>query len=67
VRGKVEDCIIKYHIYRLTEEGAATETMNHDSGELSVASHWLLPTQEFHNMWENLYYDCDIKNNVSKS
>lgn len=39
--------------------------MQCDSGELPVASHWLLPTQEFHYMWENLYYDCDIKNNVS--
>lgn len=63
---KIEDATIKYYIYRLTQEGAATETMKCDSDELSVASHWLLPAQEFHYKWENLYYDCDIKNNVSK-
>ncbi|XP_020282189.1 pachytene checkpoint protein 2 homolog [Pseudomyrmex gracilis] len=61
---KVEGSTIKYYIYRLTEEGAATETIQSDSDELSVASHWLLPAQEFHYMWENLYYDCDIKNNL---
>ncbi|XP_050462049.1 pachytene checkpoint protein 2 homolog isoform X3 [Cataglyphis hispanica] len=61
---KIEGAIVKYYIYRLTQEGAATETMNCDSDELPVASHWLLPTQEFHYMWESLYYDCDIKNNV---
>lgn len=49
---------------RLTQEGAATETMKCDSDELSVASHWLLPTLEFHTLWENLYFDCDIKNSL---
>lgn len=63
---KIEGAIVKYYIYRLTQEGAATETMNCDSDELPVASHWLLPAQEFHYMWESLYYDCDIKNNVGK-
>lgn len=61
---KIQGAIIKYYIYRLTQEGAATETVKCDSDELSVASHWLLPAQEFHYMWENLYYDCDIKNNL---
>lgn len=62
---KIHGAVIKYYVYRLTQEDAAIETMKCDSDELPVASHWVLPTQEFHNMWENLYYDCDIKNNVS--
>ncbi|KYN03002.1 PREDICTED: pachytene checkpoint protein 2 homolog [Cyphomyrmex costatus] len=61
---KIQGAIIKYYIYRLTQEDAAIETMQCDSDELPVASHWLLPAQEFHYMWENLYYDCDIKNNL---
>ncbi|KAL6254589.1 hypothetical protein P5V15_014641 [Pogonomyrmex californicus] len=61
---KIQGATIKYYIYRLTEDGAAMETMKCDSDELPVASHWLLPAQEFHYMWENLYYDCDIKNNL---
>ncbi|EZA57516.1 hypothetical protein DMN91_002709 [Ooceraea biroi] len=56
--------IVKYYIYRLTQEGAATEIMKSDSDELSVASHWLLPTQEFHNLWDNLYYDGDVKDKL---
>ncbi|XP_019886529.1 pachytene checkpoint protein 2 homolog isoform X2 [Ooceraea biroi] len=58
--------IVKYYIYRLTQEGAATEIMKSDSDELSVASHWLLPTQEFHNLWDNLYYDGDVKDKSGK-
>ncbi|XP_072749912.1 pachytene checkpoint protein 2 homolog isoform X1 [Anoplolepis gracilipes] len=61
---KAEGAIFRYYIYRLVQEGAATETMRCDSDELPVASHWLLPAQDFHYMWENLYYDCDIKNNL---
>lgn len=45
---------------------AATETLQSDSEELSVASHWVLPSQEFHHIWQNLFYDNDIKNDVSK-
>ncbi|XP_011703481.1 PREDICTED: pachytene checkpoint protein 2 homolog [Wasmannia auropunctata] len=61
---KIKGTTIKYYVYRLTQEDAAIETMKCDSDELPVASHWLLPAQEFHCMWENLYYDCDIKNNL---
>ncbi|XP_012535546.2 pachytene checkpoint protein 2 homolog [Monomorium pharaonis] len=61
---KIHGATIRYYIYRLTQEDAAIETMKCDSDELPVAAHWLLPAQEFHYMWENLYYDCDIKNNL---
>lgn len=63
---KLKEVIFKYYIYRLVYEDGATETMQSDSDELPVMSHWILPAKEFHYMWENLYYDCDIKNNVSK-
>ncbi|XP_071576740.1 pachytene checkpoint protein 2 homolog [Temnothorax longispinosus] len=61
---KIHGATIKYYVYRLTQEDAAIETITCDSDELPVACHWLLPAQEFHYMWENLYYDCDIKNNL---
>ncbi|XP_067204728.1 pachytene checkpoint protein 2 homolog isoform X3 [Linepithema humile] len=61
---KVEGLIFKYYIYRLVYEDGATETMHSDSDELPVMSHWMLPAKEFHYMWENLYYDCNIKNNL---
>jgi len=63
---KFQEVTIKYYVYTLTLEDGATETMQRESDEFPVATHWLLPVKEFHYMWENLYYDCDIKNNVSK-
>lgn len=40
--------------------------MKSDCDELPVMSHWVLPAKEFHYMWDNLYYDGLIKNDVSK-
>jgi len=57
---------MKYYVYTLTLEDGATETIQRESDEFPIATHWLLPVKEFHHIWENLYYDCDIKNNVSK-
>ncbi|XP_032666799.1 pachytene checkpoint protein 2 homolog isoform X2 [Odontomachus brunneus] len=54
----------KFYVYSLTQEMAATETLQNDSEEFSVASHWVLPSQEFHHIWQNLFYDNDIKNDL---
>jgi hypothetical protein len=57
---------IQYHVYRLNTEGEQTEVMDSGDGEaeLSAASHWLLPSADFHGLWENLIYDTAIKENV---
>lgn len=57
---------MRFFVYRLTEEGAATETMQNDSEELAVSSHWILPCKDFYGLWENLCYDSDIKEKVKK-
>lgn len=62
----VQKTEFKFLVYSLTQETAATETLQSDSEELSVASHWILPSQEFDHIWQHLYYDDNIKNNVSK-
>ncbi|XP_015113222.1 pachytene checkpoint protein 2 homolog [Diachasma alloeum] len=55
---------LRYFIYRLALEEAATETMQTDSEELPVASHWILPAKEFNGLWENLCYTSNIKENL---
>lgn len=62
----IQEAVFKFYVYSLTQEMAATETLQSDSEEFSVASHWVLPSQEFHHIWQNLFYDNDIKNDVSK-
>lgn len=54
----------KIHIYRLNEEEAATESMTKDGEEISAATHWILPSAEFYDLWENLFYESGVKENV---
>ncbi|XP_015517357.1 pachytene checkpoint protein 2 homolog isoform X1 [Neodiprion pinetum] len=55
------------HVYRLQEEEPAMETIcdgDNNSDELPVATHWVLPSLDFKGLWESLYYDSDIKENL---
>ena len=61
---KVQGATFKFHVYRLTQEDAATETMQNDSEDLPVSSHWILPAKEFHYLWESLYFDSHIKEDL---
>ncbi|XP_076630485.1 pachytene checkpoint 2 protein [Colletes latitarsis] len=61
---KVQEAILRFHVYKLTEEDAATEVIENDSENLPVSSHWILPTREFHHLWENLYFDSNIKEDL---
>lgn len=62
---KLHSSHLKVYIYRLTDESAATETIRSESDEMAAASHWILPSAEFHGLWENLIYESDIKEHVS--
>ncbi|KAJ8680318.1 hypothetical protein QAD02_016105 [Eretmocerus hayati] len=55
---------IKLHIYRMNQEEAAVETMHKDGEEISAAAHWILPSEEFFGLWENLFYDSGVKENL---
>jgi hypothetical protein len=37
--------------------------MKVDGEELPTASHWIIPSAEFHGLWENLIYDSTMKEN----
>jgi hypothetical protein len=58
----------QYYVYRLDLEGQQVEVMEGSDGvddEISAASHWILPSVDFHGLWENLIYDPAIKENVN--
>ncbi|KAH0566948.1 pachytene checkpoint protein 2 homolog [Cotesia glomerata] len=63
---KIDYSSMRFFVYRLTEEDSATETMQNDSEELAVSSHWILPCRDFYGLWENLCYDSDIKEKLLK-
>lgn len=61
---KVQGANLKFHVYRLSIESAATETMDNDGEDLPVSSHWILPVKEFHYLWESLYFDSNVKEDL---
>ena len=46
-------------MYQLHDDGPGTEEL--DDEELAAANHWLLPSTDFHGMWDSLVFD-GIKN-----
>ena len=61
---KIHSSTLRVHVYRLTQENAATETIRTDSDEMSAATHWILPSKDFHGLWESLIYESDVKEHV---
>ena len=55
-----------YYIYKLDEGGAAIEDLGEDDQgyDIPAATHWVLPTLDFHNLWDTLFFDSDIKEQV---
>ncbi|KOC61635.1 Pachytene checkpoint protein 2 like protein, partial [Habropoda laboriosa] len=52
------------YVYKLTAESAATETMENGGSDLPISFHWILPAKEFHYLWENLYFEPGVKENL---
>ncbi|KAJ9588802.1 hypothetical protein L9F63_017913 [Diploptera punctata] len=58
---------ITFHIYRLDLDGQQPEMMDEgdgQEGDISAANHWILPSVDFHGLWESLIYDSTIKENL---
>lgn len=49
---------IHFHVYQLHDGGPSTEELEDD---ISAANHWLLPSEDFHGIWESLMFDSDVK------
>jgi hypothetical protein len=50
---------LNIHVFQLSEEGATDDDETDDS--VSIYREWLLPAREFHNLWDSLLYEEDIK------
>jgi Cdc6-like AAA superfamily ATPase len=60
-------CVIKWHIYTLDLNGPMNQIEEGDEeGQLNIATHLMLPSADIYNLWENLYYDNNIKQNLLK-
>nr|XP_033785686.1 pachytene checkpoint protein 2 homolog [Geotrypetes seraphini] len=57
-------CRLSIHIFHLNEEGPSTENLEEENENLVAANHWLLPSVEFHGLWESLVYDSEVKSHL---
>lgn len=53
---------LEIHVFQLSDEGTADDDEPED--DVSTYRDWLLPAQEFHNLWDSLIYDGDIKSRL---
>lgn len=57
----------QYHVYKLANCGHALETLDGDENEeVTASNHWILPSYDFYGLWESLYFEKDIKDNLLK-
>uniref|UniRef100_A0A914Y1M6 AAA+ ATPase domain-containing protein n=1 Tax=Panagrolaimus superbus TaxID=310955 RepID=A0A914Y1M6_9BILA len=57
--------ISNVHVYNVREGDALATSVETGDSESSVASHhWQLPCKEFDDIWENLIFDDNIKNDL---
>ncbi|XP_066159254.1 pachytene checkpoint protein 2 homolog [Euwallacea fornicatus] len=58
---------VSWYLYCLDLDGASTQTeTDENGGEIALASHLTLPCKELFTLWENLYYEDNIKQNLLK-
>ncbi|NXP36635.1 PCH2 protein, partial [Leiothrix lutea] len=55
---------LSFHIFHLNEEGPTSENLEEENEDITAAHHWVLPSAEFHGLWENLIYDSEVKSNL---
>ena len=54
------------HVFQLDEDGASEEMTSGEGGDDSIPSctQWLMPSTEFHGLWDSLIYDSQIKQSL---
>ncbi len=50
-------------MYQLNSDSPGQEEL--DDEDLAAANHWVLPSTEFHGLWDSLIFDSSIKSHVS--
>eukprot|EP00794_Sanderia_malayensis_P019000 gene19000-20912_t len=52
-------CELNIHVFQLHEDGPGMEDIEEE--DISAASHWVLPSDELHGVWDSLVFDSDVK------
>jgi len=58
--------LLSYRVFKLHDGGPEVEEICAGEGDEAVeaASHWILPCTDFQDLWENLIYETNVKNEL---
>ncbi len=56
--------IFKYYIYHLNYESVSDEQMDSTEEQLPSAQHTILPSNQFHGLWESLVFENNIRDQL---
>ena len=59
-----EDLNLAVNVFQLNEDGAGEEMDGED--DIATYKEWVLPSRDFHGMWESLVYGDDVKLRLTK-
>ena len=59
-----EDLNLTVNVFQLNEDGAGEEMDGED--DIATYKEWVLPSRDFHGMWESLVYGDDVKLRLTK-
>ncbi|XP_046437493.1 pachytene checkpoint protein 2 homolog [Daphnia pulex] len=51
----------QYHIFTIEDSGPELQELDDKEDQVPAATHWQLPSLEFHGLWETLIYDTNVK------
>lgn len=51
----------QYHIFTIEDSGPELQELDDKEDQVPAATHWQLPSSEFHGLWETLIYDTNVK------
>ncbi|XP_028130472.1 pachytene checkpoint protein 2 homolog isoform X2 [Diabrotica virgifera virgifera] len=57
---------INWFVYKLDAEGPLLQNEEDGEEEVTISTQLMLPSESLFNLWENLYYDHSIKQNLLK-
>ncbi|XP_045422466.1 pachytene checkpoint protein 2 homolog isoform X2 [Lemur catta] len=60
----IVDTELKIKDPQLNEDGPSSENLEEETENIIAANHWVLPSAEFHGLWDSLVYDVQVKSHL---
>ncbi|KAJ5078626.1 intein-containing pachytene checkpoint protein precursor [Anaeramoeba ignava] len=61
---KISEVETKIYVYQLNEEPILEENVDSEDADLSACFQWILPSKQFNGLWESLFFEENLKQNL---